>query len=329
MKAPLPDPALFDPVRFPGQAPDEVWPPEQFGFDAPWIAREGIQFERDASGDICVVRKFEHLRMLVGLENAHRALDIQPGTRDFRLIRLVPAALRFAETVGAGDTVPAVLRGEDMPPADEHHVYAATEVLVEAIGERAGEAGLALCQAIRRVPPGRDMFERAVAACVTDSGLEMAMIAPLARRLQRLANSHARVLAAQAQQPDYVAMERMIAATRQALVRDRRWASDLLTHALSGLEPQMVRPRETSAALAEAARRSIRLLATKTDLQKLAAEQDSFRDRLIDLAVFWQRLAAAWLAVDPETTDRRDIEALARNTIRRLKLDALYKVDPG
>jgi hypothetical protein len=323
----LPDPTLFDPVRFPGQAPDEVWPPDSFAFESPWLAREGIQFERDASGDICVVRRFEHLRMLVPIEAAHRALEIQAGTRDFRLIRLVPAALRFAETVGPGDSMPPVLRGEEMPPADEHHVYAATEVLVEAIGERAGEAGRALCAAIRRVPPGRDMFERAVAACVTDSGLEMAAIAPLARRLQRLANAHARVLAAQAQQPDYAAMERMITATRQALARDRRWSSDLLTYALSGLEPQVAKPRLAAAAIAEAARRSIRRLATTTDLSKLTAEQDASRDRLIDIATFWQRLAAAWLAVDPDTTDRRDIEALTRNAIRRVKLESLYRVD--
>jgi hypothetical protein len=41
--------------------------------------------------------------------------------------------------------------------------------------------------------------------------------------------------------------------------------------------------------------------------------------------VFWRRLAAAWLAVDPDTTDRREIEALARNALRRLALVPLYR----
>ncbi|MFC7539539.1 hypothetical protein ACFQU2_08805 [Siccirubricoccus deserti] len=48
------------------------------------------------------------------------------------------------------------------------------------------------------------------------------------------------------------------------------------------------------------------------------------RDRLTDLALFWNRTATAWLAVHPETTDRREIEALTRNTLRRLSLAALY-----
>ena len=33
----------------------------------------------------------------------------------------------------------------------------------------------------------------------------------------------------------------------------------------------------------------------------------------------------AWVAVDPVSTDRRDIEALTRNAARRLALDVLYR----
>ena len=57
----------------------------------------------------------------------------------------------------------------------------------------------------------------------------------------------------------------------------------------------------------------------------LARDQDEARTRLLDLAVFWSRLVAAWMSVDPLTTDRREIEALARNAARRLTLPALYR----
>ena len=59
---------------------------------------------------------------------------------------------------------------------------------------------------------------------------------------------------------------------------------------------------------------------------RLIAEQTYIHDRLLDLAVFWRRLATAWLAVDPTTTDRREIEALARNGLRRLSLTPLYTI---
>jgi hypothetical protein len=45
----------------------------------------------------------------------------------------------------------------------------------------------------------------------------------------------------------------------------------------------------------------------------------------LDLAVFWRRLTAAWMVVDPDTTDRREIEALARNALQRLSLTQLYQ----
>ncbi|MDB5373577.1 MAG: hypothetical protein JWP04_2219 [Belnapia sp.] len=60
---------------------------------------------------------------------------------------------------------------------------------------------------------------------------------------------------------------------------------------------------------------------------RLIENQHAIRERLSDLAMFWQRTAAAWLAVDPDTTDRREVEALARNAMRRLSLTALYRVE--
>jgi hypothetical protein len=48
---------------------------------------------------------------------------------------------------------------------------------------------------------------------------------------------------------------------------------------------------------------------------------------LTDLATFWRRTVTAWEAVDPASTDRRDIEALTRNAARRLALAALYRTD--
>lgn len=320
----LPDAAAFDPVRFPGQGEDEVWPPPLFDFAAPWLSRDGLAFERDASGDISVVRRFEHLRLLVRIEAAHRMLDLAVGSRDFRLLRLVPAALRFREQVVPGDPVPAILQGDDAPPPGEHHLYAATTAMIEVLAERAGGEGRALAEAIRRVPPGQDMFERAVAHCMSEDGIALEGLVPIARRLQRLANAHARVLAAVAAQPDYAAMEHMIALTRRTLTKDRRWAGDLLTHALAHLEHGVQRPRRTAEALAQQADARLRRLNNLGDITRLVDEQNEFRDRLLDLATFWQRLCAAWFAVHPETTDRRDIEALARNAIRRLSLRQLY-----
>jgi hypothetical protein len=58
---------------------------------------------------------------------------------------------------------------------------------------------------------------------------------------------------------------------------------------------------------------------------RLIQAQERARDRLVDLAVFWRRLVAAWQAVDPHTTDRREIESLARNATRRLALSTLYR----
>jgi hypothetical protein len=325
--APLPDPRGFDPVHFPGTAPGEVWPPPRFDFQAPWLRERGLAFERDSGGAIGVVREFSHMRMLVDIDGAHLLFDIEPGTHDFRLLRLIPAALRFVERVAPGDPVPAPLVEDDAEPAEDHHLYAATTALVERLAATAGDEGQALADAMRRVPPGPSMFETAVARCITEGGFAMSTMAPLARRLQRLANAHARVLAAATGQPDYAAMERMLAKTRTALGADRRWNGDLLTRALDALLPRIARPRHTAAALLEQADTAMRRPLPLDAPTRLIREQDTIRERLTDLAVFWRRLAAAWLAVDPDTTDRRDIEALARNSIRRLAIAPLYRLE--
>ena len=322
---PLPDPRGFDPVHFPGTAPGEAWPPPRFDFQAAWLHEPGLAFERDSAGGIAVVREYLHLRLLVDIEGAHRLFDIEPGTRDFRLLRLIPAALRLTERVAPGDPVPAPLLDDDTEQPEDHHLYAATTALVERLAATAGDEGQALAEAMRRVPPGPDMFEMAVARCITQCGFAMETMAPLARRLQRLANAHARVLAAAAAQPDYAAMERMLAKTRETLGADRRWNGDLLTRALDGLLPHIARPRLAAAALLASADAAMRRRLPLDAPGRLIREQEAVRERLTDLGVFWRRLAAAWLAVDPETTDRRDIEALARNTIRRLALAPLYR----
>jgi hypothetical protein len=323
----LPDPRRFDPVRFPGVAANETWPPARFDFEAAWLREPGLAFERDAGGGIGVIRAFAHLRMVVDIESAHRLFDIEPGTRDFRLLRLVPPALRCVDRIEHGDPMPAALMEDDPEPPEDHHLFAATGALVERLAQTAGEEGMALAQAMRRVPPGPAMFEQAVAHCITQDGFAMGTMAPLARRLQKLANAHARVLSVAAAQPDYAAMERMLRRTKDALGADRRWAGDLLTRALEALLPQIARPRRAAEAIlaqAEAAMRRPLPLEAPT---RLITEQDRYRDRLLDLSVFWRRLAAAWLAVDPDTTDRREIEALARNALRRLALVPLYRIE--
>jgi hypothetical protein len=321
---PLPDPLRFDPVHFPGAAREASWPPPRFDFEAAWFRETGLAFERDADGAIGVVRPFSHLRMITDLETAHRQFDIATGTRDFRLLRLVPAALRCVERIEYGDPMPAALLGDDREMPEDRHLSKASEALMERLARTAGEEGLALAMALRRIPPGPAMVERAVAHCITEDGFPMAIMAPLARRLQKLATAHARVLAAGAAQPDYAAMERMLRRTKDALTTDRRWAGDLLTRALDALLPQIARPRQTAEALLAQAEAVMRRPLPLDAPIRLIAEQTHIRDRLLDLAVFWRRLATAWLAVDPTTTDRREIEALARNGLRRLALTPLY-----
>jgi hypothetical protein len=325
----LPDPRCFDPVQFPGVPPGESWPPPRFDFAAPWLREPGLAFERDAGGAIAVVRAVMHLRLLTDIDAAHRMLDIPPGTRDFRLLRLVPAALRCVERIGPGDPMPGPLLEEDPTPVAEAQLRAATAILLDRLSRTAGEEGLALAGAMRRLPPGPAMFEEAVALCVMKDGIPLATLAPVARRLQRLANAHARVLATAAAQPDYAAMERMVRRTRSVLGSDRRWAGDLLTRALDALLPRLCQPRRTAETLLAAAGAAIRQPEPLDAPLRLIAEQEAFHARLLDLGVFWRRLATAWLAVDPETTDRREIEALARNTIRRLSLAPLYRIEPG
>ncbi len=142
----LPDPRGFDPVRFPGTAAPGDWPPPRFDFASPWMRGPGLRFDRDAAGGIAVVRHFGHLRTLLDIERAHSLLDIAPGTRDFLLLRLVPAALRLRETITPGDPVPEVLRDDDEPPLPApQDLYAATATLVDGLSRVAGEQGAALC----------------------------------------------------------------------------------------------------------------------------------------------------------------------------------------
>jgi hypothetical protein len=321
----LPDPRGFDPVRFPGTAEGEAWPPSHFSFQSSWLREPDLVFERDPNGGIGLIRSFSHLRMLVDVENAHLLFDIPPGTHDFRLLRLVPAALRCVARIAPRDAVPGPLLDEDPEPIEDHHLYAATTELVARLAATAGEEGEALAEAMRRRPPGPDMFESAIAHCITADGFPMVTMAPLARRLQLLANAHARVLAAAAGQPDYAAMEHMVRRTRDSLNSDRRWAGDLLTRAMDGLLPLITRPARTAACLLRAAEEAMRRPLPLEAPTRLIREQHGLRDRLLDLGVFWQRLAVAWLAVDPATTDRREIEALSRNALRRLALDPLYR----
>lgn len=322
----LPDPRRFDPVRFPGVPETETWPPLRFEFDASWLREPGLAFERDAAGGIGVVRAFGHLRMVVDIENAHQLFDIAAGTRDFRLLRLIPPALRCVDRIEPGDPMPSALLDDDSEMPEDHHLYAATSALVARLAATAGEEGQALADAMRRVPPGPAMFEQAVAHCITTDGFAMGTMAPLARRLQKLANAHARVLSVAAAQPDYGAMERMLRRTREALGADRRWAGDLLTRALEALQPQIGRPRQTAEWLVAQAGATMRRQLPLEAPTRLIREQEGYRDRLLDLTVFWRRLAAAWVAVDPDTTDRREIEALARNALRRLALVPLYRI---
>lgn len=319
-----PDALFFDPVRFPGVAEGEEWPPPAFEFQSGWLRDRDLAFERGPDGQIVFVRRCQALRLVLDVETAHSALDLPPGSHDFRLLRLIPSALRLVETVVPGDPVPPTLRGEPFPEPAEHHFYAATSVLIGALERGAGAAGEAYLHALRRTPPGPRMFETAAARCVTDGQFELARIARLAKALQRLARAHAEVLSAFASQPDYAGMERMVAATARVLQRDAAWSNDLLAHALRRALPLTRIPRETAEALRAAAAEELERQRGFAALFAMVERQAALRDRLVDLGLFWTRLSAAWASVHPETTDRREIDTLCRHLIRRLRLKPLY-----
>jgi hypothetical protein len=320
----LPDPAKFDPVRFPGVAADEEWPPRLFDFEAAWIRGSGHCFERGPSGEVIFVRAYEQLRLVLDIETAHSALDINPRGRDFRLLRLIPSALRLVEVVRPGDAVPPPLRGEEMHDAGDHHLYAATTALAEALGQGEGPEGQALLSAFRRVPPGAHMFEMAAARCVAQGGFAVERVALLAKALQRLAFAHAGVLAAYQAGPDWNGMERMVAAACRVQTRDARWSGSLLAHGLQKLEAVIGTPRQTAEALMGQAKLALVSARSLRDVPVLVREQADIRTRLTDLAHFWRGCAAAWASVHAETTDRNQIEDLARHAIRRMSLPGLY-----
>lgn len=322
---PRPDPSTFDPVRFPGLRPGEPWPPDAFDFSAPWLRHRDLAFERGLSGEVVLVRRCEALRLVLDIETAHSALDVEPKSRDFRLLRLVPSALCLVETVAPGDPVPPSLRGLPPPPPEEHHVYAATTALVAALQRGAGEAGGAFLDALRRTPPGVGMFEAAAAQCIRQSGFGLERIANLARGLQRLANAHAEVLAADATRPDYAGMERMVAATARTMSNDAGWSRDLLAHGLRQIAPLIARPRQATEQLRDAAAALLEAGGTLGDAGRLAYAQGLYRDRLTEISIFWRRLAAAWASVHPKMTDRQEIDMLCRNALRRLSLKDLYE----
>lgn len=321
----LPDPALFDPVRFPGEATGEPWPPPAFTFSSSWLRDPGLRFERGPDGQIVFVRRSEALRLVLDVDTAHSALDVSPGSRDFRLLRLIPSALRLVEVVLPGDPLPPVLRGEP-PPPPENHLDVANSAVVAALERDANPTSEAYLTALRRTPVGPNMFERAAARCVTHGEFEREEVTRLGRALQRLARAHAGVLTAYAEQPDYAGMERMIQATSRVLLRDARWSGDLLALAMQQACPIASVPREAANALHLAAIKELAWETSPDAVERLAERQARLRDRLIELGLFWRRLAAAWASVHPETTGRREVDALCRNLIRRLQLRSLYTV---
>jgi hypothetical protein len=299
----LPDPASFDPVEFPGVPEQEPWPPALFLFQASWLADPAVGFERGSAGEIVFCQRFGQMRLL----------------------RLVPSALRFVERISHADPVPPSLRGAPMVPAAEHHLYAACSRLVSALERGGGHAGNALLHALRRTPPGGQMFEQAAARCIAEGGFELAPVARLARSLQRLACAHAEVLSAYAIQPDYAGMERMIAASARQQTLSGRWSGDLLAHALKQLEAVIPAPRLAAEALHAEAVGQLEAMSRLDSPEAVIMRQAATRDRLMELAVFWQRCAAAWSSVHAETADRRDLDALARNALRRLRVRPLYE----
>ena len=107
-------------------------------------------------------------------------------------------------------------------------------------------------------------------------------------------------------------------------MRDAGWLGDLIAHALRQIEPLVCSPGETADALRDMAVARLEADGTLGDAGRLAMAQGVYRDRLIELGIFWRCLAAAWASVHPQLTDRREVDALSRNVLRRLSLKPLY-----
>lgn len=303
------------------------WPPDSFAFEAPWLRSTDLAFERGPDGQIIFVRRCAAIKLILDVETAHSALDLRPGSHDFRLLRLIPSALRLVECVVPGDPMPAALRGLPLPMPAAHLLYTATSALVSALSRGSGAAGEAYLDALRRAPPGLDMFEQAAARCLTNGQFELERIARLARALKRLAHAHAEVLAAHAAQPDYPGMERMVAATAKVLLRDAHWSGDLVAQALRQVSPLVSVPRLTADMLVSSAAVALEQPGSLEEVDRMTETQARLRNRLTELGIFWRRAAAAWASVHPETTDRREIDLLCRNLLRRLQLRSLYAME--
>ena len=149
----LPDPRGFDPVRFPGTvgagrlAPGALRLP--LALDARARPAFRARFQRRHLPDA----RLRALRILLDIERAHLLLDIAPEHPDFLLLRLVPAALRLARHIpGRPRARRAAQRRPTLPEA--HHLYAATAALVDGLSRAAGEAGVALSEALSASRPG-------------------------------------------------------------------------------------------------------------------------------------------------------------------------------
>jgi hypothetical protein len=291
------------------------WPPRSFDFDTPILRASNVHFERNADAETSLIRRIGRVRIVVDFDRLHTFAPVAHGSRDFHLLNLVPDALRFVERVEPFDALPPQLWSDDPPPAPEAYLRTATARLLRVLAAHVERSD----RAQRSLPLARSdhrrIFERAALqqADTAPDGLH-----PLARQLQHLANAHAGVLAAFAEQPDYPAMAQRIDHLRRRLGVNHHCPDVLLSQALQALLAQIEKPGQTATRLLQQAEADIWHPMALHDLPGVIHRQRVREARLRDLALFWHRSCREWLSERVERPNWRHIELLARSTQRRL-----------
>ena len=291
------------------------WPPRTFDFEEAILRASNVHFERNPDGETSLIRRIGRVRIVVDFDRLHTFAPVLRGSRDFHLLKLVPEALRFVERVAPFDPLPAQLWSDDPPPAPEAYLRTATARLLRVLAAHVEKSD----RDLRRLPLERSnhhrIFERAALqqADATPDGLH-----PLARQLQHLANAHAGVLLAFAEQPDYAGMAQRIGHLRRRLGVNIHCPDVLLSQALQALLAQIEKPGQTAARLLQQAEADIWHPTALHDMPGVIHRQRVREARLRDLALFWHRSCREWLSERVERPNWRHIELLARSTQRRL-----------
>jgi acyl-coenzyme A thioesterase PaaI-like protein len=298
------------------------WPPRRFDFDEPLLRASTVHFERNADAETTLIRRIGRQRIVVDFNRLHTFVSVARDSRDFRLLQLVPEALRFVEYVAPFDPLPEQLWSDDPPMPAEAHLRVATARLLRVLAAHVEGTSDELRNAWQQRGDYIPLFQRASSA----ADGRAAGLTPLTHQLHTLGNAHAGVIAAHAEQPNYAAMAQRVRNLRGRLGGNRHCPDVLLSQALIALVAQIDRPAQTVTRLLNDAETELWHPTALRDMPSLIHRQRQFEARLRELTLFWRRTCREWLSLRPDRLDWRHIEVLARATQRRLAAK-LYDIE--